>query len=483
MPLGVCVKMEFSLWLYPAILLLAFCAAIYFKQGTGRLPPSPSGLPFLGHVMKIPQTFAWRTFAEWENLYGPVIFLKALGRPIIVVNSTDAACDLLEKKGANLSDRPKAPLLEIIGWDQTIVMMPYGHAQFRKQRRLMQEHLGSSTIHSYDEILVDRVRKFLHRLWLCPDEFYQDIHGLFASVIMEVVYGRTISGNPVNDTYIGETERAARMTALCGSVGATVIDIFPLLRYVPTWVPGMGLKRKALEARDALRTAFSLPFEEAKSKKVSGMLPPSIVYQLLDEYDDLRDMSYEEEDVQKRAQNEIDNIIGLNRLPLPKDRVSLPYIDCILKEVLRIHPPSPLGFPHASIQTDEYRGWTIPACTMIMPNIWHMMRDVNIFPDPEKFDPDRHAVRGDMAADDLIFPVFGFGRRVCPGRAFAELVMWTTMANVLAAFDILPSKDPVTGEDVNPVSEFESGLVHFVKPFKCRIVPRKERLAQIAPDS
>ncbi|KAL5521414.1 hypothetical protein ACEPAG_9340 [Sanghuangporus baumii] len=508
--------MESSLWLYPAILLLAFCAAIYFKQGTRRLPPSPSGFPFLGHVMKIPQTFAWRTFAEWENLYGPVIFLKALGRPIIVVNSTDAACDLLEKKGANLSDRPKAPLLEMIGWNETVAMMPYGHAQFRKQRRLMQEHLGTSAIRSYDRILIDRVRKFLHRLWLYPDEFCQDIHGHVASIIIEVVYGHSISGNPVNDTCIVKNERAARISALCGNAGATVIDIFPFLRFVPAWVPGMGLKRKALEARDAVRTAFSLPFEEAKSKKASGIEAPSILYRLLDEYDDLREMSHEEEmdlknfagtfynggtdttrtaitmfflmmvfnqDIQKRAQNEIDSLIGVDRLPLPKDRANLPYIDCILKEVLRFHPPAPLGFPHASIQTDGYCGWTIPARSMIMPNVWHMMRDVNAFPNPEKFDPDRHAIRGDTAADDLVFPVFGFGRRACPGRAFAESIMWTTIANVLAAFDILPSKDPETGEDIYPVPEFESGVVHFVKPFECRIVPRKERLAQIAPDS
>ncbi|KAL5532007.1 hypothetical protein ACEPAF_5571 [Sanghuangporus sanghuang] len=484
--------MGLSLWVYAVLPFCAFCAGIYFRQGTRTHPPSPSGLPFLGHAIKIPQTLAWETFAEWSKSYGPVMFLKALGRPMIVVSSVDAAYDLMKKKGAIFSDRPTAPVADMIGWGKALSLLLYGQPQFVKQRRLMQEHLGSSAIRSYDKIVVNRVQKFLHRLWLQPDEFCQDIHGLVASIIVEVAYGYSISGNPAGDKFITENERAARLTSLCGNIGFTTMDIFPSLRYVPACVPGMGLKRKMLEARDAVRTALTLPFEWAKSKKVSGINMPSIIHTLLDEYDDLREMSYEDEmdlkifagtvynggtdttrtaitmfflmmvlnrDVQKHAQNEIDSIVGLDRLPLPEDRPSLPYIDCILKEVLRIHPPAPLGLAHASTKTHEYRGWSIPARSMIIPNIWHMMKDANTFPDPEKFDPDRYVVRGDTAADDPISPVFGFGRRACPGKAFADSIMWTTMANVLTAYDILPSRDPVTGDDVYPVPEFESGLI------------------------
>ncbi|KAL5483180.1 hypothetical protein ACEPAI_8409 [Sanghuangporus weigelae] len=483
--------MGLSLWVYAALLFFAFRTTIYFRQGT-RKPPGPSGLPFLGHAMKIPRTKAWRKFAEWSKSYGPVIFLEVLGRPMIVVNSLDAAFDLMKKKGATFSDRPRAPVAETIGWGFRVSMSPYGHPQFHKHRRLMQEHLGSSAILSYDKVLVDRVGKFLHRLWLLPDEFCRDIHGLVASIIIEVVYGHSISGDPVDDEFIIENERATRLVASCGNVGLTIMDFFPFLLYIPAWVPGMGLKGKVHQARDAVGTAFTLPFEEAKSKKASGIVVPGVIHKLLGEYDNLREMSSEDEmdlkifagtvynggtdstrtaitifflmmvlnqDVQKRAQNEIDSVIGLDRLPLPEDRTSLPYIDCILKEVLRIHPPAPLGLAHASTKTDEYRGWSIPARSMIIPNIWHMMRDANTFPDPNKFDPDRHVIRGDTTAEDPISPVFGFGRRVCPGKAFADSIMWITMANVLAAFDILPCRDPVTGEDVYSVPEFESGLI------------------------
>ncbi|KAL5522394.1 hypothetical protein ACEPAG_8410 [Sanghuangporus baumii] len=71
----------------------------------------------------------------------------------------------------------------------------------------------------------------------------------------------------------------------------------------------------------------------------------------------------------------------------------------------------------------------------------------------------------------------------CPGRAFAESVMWITIANVLAAFDILPWKDPVTGEEVLPVADSKSNIVNNIPPFKCRILPRKSKLAQISGNS
>ena len=94
-----------------------------------------------------------------------------------------------------------------------------------------------------------------------------------------------------------------------------------------------------------------------------------------------------------------------------------------------------------------------------------MMRDEKQFPDPEKFDPNRHILHGerkrmgDLVVEDPIAPVFGFGRRACPGRGLAESLMWLTIANVLAAFDILPCTDPVSGKEVYPAVEFESEII------------------------
>lgn len=65
-------------------------------------------------------------------------------------------------------------------------------------------------------------------------------------------------------------------------------------------------------------------------------------------------------EVQKKAQSEIDRIIGSERLPACEDRKSLPYIEAIYREVLRLRPPLPLGGPHTVMEDDHYKGYLIP---------------------------------------------------------------------------------------------------------------------------
>ncbi|KAL5521415.1 hypothetical protein ACEPAG_9341 [Sanghuangporus baumii] len=504
------------------LILLTCSAARLLLQKRRKLPPGPPRLPVLGNALQIPTTQPWKTFADWGKSYGPVSFAEALGRSMIIINSVTAARDLMDKKGAIFSNRPNMPVLGMTGLDITLPLLQYGSTHQRKQRRLMQEYLGSSHIRSLDSVVEGCVQKFLKRLLISPDDFYQEILGHVAGIILEAVYGHKVSCNPSEDRLIKVNEQALSLITATGNFGSTTIDTFPFLRHLPAWLPGMDLKRKAQMARNMVLLALSLPFEEARSRKASGNVDPALIYEVLDKYKSMSEMSSQEEtDIrifagtfylagtettrialitfvfmmvsdqksQKRAQEEIDRNIGLHRLPSFSDRAKLPFIDCLMKEVLRIHPPIPLGIPHESTRTDEYHNWDLPGRSTIIPNIWQMMRDVKSFPNPEKFDPDRHMTHlehkhtDDSASFDPVAPVFGFGRRVCPGRAFAESVMWITISNVLAAFTIMPWKDPVTGEEALPIFECESDIVNIIKPFKCRIVPRKDRLTQIIRDN
>jgi hypothetical protein len=74
--------------------------------------------------------------------------------------------------------------------------------------------------------------------------------------------------------------------------------------------------------------------------------------------------------VQRKAQDEIDRVLGAGRLPKVADRASLPYIDAVVKEVLRWHPVAPMGIPHMSVADDIYEGYFIPKGSLVMPNIW-----------------------------------------------------------------------------------------------------------------
>lgn len=77
-------------------------------------------------------------------------------------------------------------------------------------------------------------------------------------------------------------------------------------------------------------------------------------------------------EVQKKAQEELDRVIGSRRLPLIPDRDNLPYIMAVLKETHRWHPVGPMGLPHVSSEEDTCRGYRIPKGAILFPNTWYV---------------------------------------------------------------------------------------------------------------
>ena len=75
-------------------------------------------------------------------------------------------------------------------------------------------------------------------------------------------------------------------------------------------------------------------------------------------------------EAQRKAQEELDKVVGFNRLPEYEDRESLPYINALCKEVLRWQPVTPLGLPHRVTQDDIFDGYLIPEGTLVLGNAW-----------------------------------------------------------------------------------------------------------------
>lgn len=182
-------------------------------------------------------------------------------------------------------------------------------------------------------------------------------------------------------------------------------------------------------------------------------------------------------EIQKKAQAELDSVVGKDRLPDYNDRERLPYIEAMLWEVLRWMTVSPIGgVPHANVNDDEYEGYFIPAGTSIYANIWSILHDPIAYPDPDAFNPDRFVdEQANKAAginpDPRQFN-FGFGRRICSGRYFAMDATWSVMVMLLASFDIKPKV--VDGKEVLPVADWTGGAASFPKPYETRFVWRSE---------
>lgn len=181
-------------------------------------------------------------------------------------------------------------------------------------------------------------------------------------------------------------------------------------------------------------------------------------------------------EVQKKAQEELDRVVGPDRLPAFADRPSLPYIDAIVKESNRWHSVTPMGVPHIAAEDDVYNGMFIPKGTMLMANIWLFMHDEANHKDPMAFKPERFL--GENPEIDPFKLAFGFGRRVCPGRELADASVFLSIAMSLWALDIRKARDE-KGNVIEPKVYFTAGKVSYLDPFKCDIRPRSVKHDQL----
>lgn len=124
-------------------------------------------------------------------------------------------------------------------------------------------------------------------------------------------------------------------------------------------------------------------------------------------------------DIQSKVQDELDRVVGKSRPLMESDIPSLGYLQAVIKEVLRLHPPGPLlSWARLAIADTTLDGYHIPAGTTAMVNMWAIARDPKIWTDPLRFYPERFVDDVDFSVlgSDLRLAPFGSGRRSCPGK-------------------------------------------------------------------
>ncbi|KAI0364039.1 cytochrome P450 [Pilatotrama ljubarskyi] len=462
--------------------VVTFLFIVRRSASRAYFPPGPAGIPILGSVHKLPLEFQEKRFFEWGKRYGDVIYLRLFRTPTIVLNSFRAASDLLTKRSAKYSDRPRMVLLaELMGHESSLPPMPYGD-RFRKHRRWMHEAIGTrEKLESYQAIQLREAHNLVRNLLSSPERFLEHLHLYVGATMLEITYGRRITS--LADELVLVADRAIDGVNDAGTPGSMIVDFFPIY-----WMPGAGFKRRALEVRRYVRAWKDTGYEEVRVAMVRGDPPSCVIAALLEgvgghptpeEAEDIKGLGCSvygagiettrgalatfflamsrHPEVLRKARGEVDTVIGRERLPSFGDRGSLPYLDAILEELYRWNPPLPLAIPHRAMADDDYRGYAIPHGCMIMPNIWAMSRDEDSYPDAEEFRPERHLDTNCSKAPSPSEYVFGFGRRVCPGQDFADAALWLAIATIVAAFDIRKPLDS-EGNEYTPPAAFQPGF-------------------------
>ncbi|QRW18503.1 cytochrome P450 family protein [Rhizoctonia solani] len=458
----------------------------------------------------MPQSNGHVKFIELgKKLNTDMFSLTVLGKTTVVLNSRDDAINLLQNRSSVYSDRA-CPLMmtepSLVNCADLTSFVGYNE-RWRKGRRLMHIQLNKQTGGSFHESQEREARLLLQRLISTVEQLdsseklYQEFFRTLSGTLMSSIYGYRV--RDLDDPILKEV---LRMVENLSTACMPTINVFPSLLYVPEWFPGAGWKKTAREWRIQYEDTVKGLFNWTKSRIDSGADEPPMVLSFLTEGEKLG-LSGEElndyvgkvavtlflggaettsntflcfvvamvlyPDSQRKAQEEIDAILGTSRLPVLEDRLLLPYTDRLIQEVLRWCPALPLGIPHATTSEDIYQGFRIPKGAMVIGNTWAMSRDQKVYKNPEEFNPDRFL-------DPLVppCPAFGFGRRECPGVHFAESSLFIVIASLLSAFSIHAGKD-ANGEDIVPKLSSKNALLFHPDEFRVKLEVRSVQHARL----
>ncbi|KZS94744.1 cytochrome P450 [Sistotremastrum niveocremeum HHB9708] len=469
-----------------------------------KFPPGPKPLPVIGNLLDMPKKDAPIEFTKWKLEYGNIVGLKVLGQPIVILNSKDAISNLLTKRSAIYSNRPRMEVLNTWAkWDWVLTFMGSSE-EMHRQHRLMNLRLNPSATRTYYQTIRNQTLDFCQRLLKAPERHGSLVHWHAGANIMMLTYGYKMA--ETNDKWVSMIDILRDEGLKLEAAGSHPADVFPWLGNLPAWVFGSNFAKSMARMASTMDAILVEPYLESVRRHEHGFSGATMVSKLLDATREengniphersiqavtgttylagsdtsaisldtffLAMMVYP--DIQRRAQQVLDKYLGRERLPQFSDRESLPYIEALIMEVLRWRPASPLAVPHQSTQDDIYEGYFIPAGTRIFPNSWACLFNEEDYPEPLVFRPERF-MAGDTLKKTCLDPrdfVFGYGRRKCPGRHLADATLWITVATLLTLFTITKPIDE-NGKEIEPDLEIIFGPSAIdTKPYRCHIAPR-----------
>ncbi|KAG0704307.1 cytochrome P450 [Suillus ampliporus] len=476
------------------------------RQNKTSLPPGPAPLPLLGNILSINTKEPWLTYTQWHAVYGDLVFVRILDQEVVVINSQRVAEELLDKRSRIYSDRPYVATLEPFGFSIDFAFITYGD-EWRLCRRFVHQTFRPESAVKFLPMQMRRAREMIINLVDDPRHYRSHFTTFSLSVVMSVIYD--YKPNARDDPLVRVVYNALALDpAVLTQERAFLLKTFPFLLKLPDWCWGSSIKRSARVSINRTTEMMEAPFRYAQQHMANN----SSLGQLSMVAENLERMERQDEaskpmfetalkkagataiigsyettpatlmafalamvlypDVQRRAQAEVDSVIGTDRLPTFEDRASLPYVESVLRETFRWHPVAPMGIPHATSSDDIYDGYFIPKGATVICNAWAISHDEKRYPEASRFMPERFIdVNGALTDDNPADYVFGFGRRGCPGRYTADASIWSAIVTMLATVDFSPAKDD-QGNVIDFIPQFSAGITHVTMVFPCSILPR-----------
>ncbi|XP_039161847.1 flavonoid 3'-monooxygenase-like [Eucalyptus grandis] len=447
----------------------------YLTRPTRALPPGPKPWPLIGnlpHLGPMPH----RSMAALARSYGPLLHLRLGLVDVVVAASGSVATQFLKTHDANFLSRPPCSAGKHLGYNhQSIVAVPYG-SRWRMLRKISTVHLFSSKAlddfrHVRQEEVAILTRALAH-VGSASANLARLLNVCTANALGRVMLGKRVLGDGKGRGNLKADEFKSMVVEMMVLGGVfNISDYVPALEWLD--LQGVAAKMKRLHKRfDAFWTAI---LEEHRANmsnsgnKHNDLLSTLISLQDVadEEGGNLMDTEIKasvqtmfaagtdtsssttewaiaelirQPGILARVQEEIDSVVGRDRLVTELDLPRLTYLQAVVKETFRLHPPTPLSLPRIAAESCEINGYRIPKGATLLVNVWAIARDPEAWAEPLAFRPERFLPGGekanvDVKGNDFELIPFGAGRRICVGMSLGLRMVQFMTATLAHAFD------------------------------------------------
>ncbi|GMH29648.1 hypothetical protein Nepgr_031491 [Nepenthes gracilis] len=470
-------------------LLVSLCCVIWSRirsSNPKRQPPEPAGSwPLIGHLRLLASSpLPHIALANLADKYGPIFQIKFGVHPVLVVSSWELAEECLAKNDKVFVNRPRTLAVEQLAYNSAMfAYSPYG-PYWRELRKIVTVNLLSNhKLEQLKHIRIFEVRtavKTLHDKWrqISQDvtsagilvELKQWIGNINSNAIVRLVAGKALWEFYKNEQYSHCQIAIRKFIEFLGTF--TVSDALPFLRWLDIGGYEKNMMRSAeqldsilqgwLEEHKRFRSSrkvhgqqdfidtmldiLHIPQEKPSSFELDTIIKATCLAVILGGIDTTTttltwalSLLLNNRHVLKKALDELDTIVGKERLVDDSDMENLVYLQAIIKEAMRLYPAAPLSGPREAINDCNISGYHVRASTRLFVNIHKIHRDPRVWPNPCEFRPERFLTTHkhvDVRGQNFKLIPFGSGKRICPGISFAIQIMAFTLANLLQAFEI-----------------------------------------------
>ncbi|KAK4781583.1 hypothetical protein SAY86_015685 [Trapa natans] len=456
------------------------------SRGDGQLdlpPEVPGSWPVIGHLHLLRDPIPMhRIMASMADRYGPAFMFRLGVHSVVVISEHEAMRECFTTNDRVLASRPRSKAGIHLGYSYAA----FGFAKYgpfsRKMKKLaLHELLSPHRLEALQYVRVSEIDTLIRGLYYNSTVINGKtlnislwLEHLALNVITRMIAGKRYFGLSSSDAEAAHVRRVMKEFMEVSGFPA-ISDLIPYTSWTDFWGTVKAMKRIGRELDEIVGSWVE---EHKKKRTIDGerrKLDMNFIDVLISAIeDDDSILGYSRESIIKatvvviivagsdttslnltwvlslllnhkhslqRAQQELDLKIGRQRWAQDSDINSLPYLQAIVKESLRLYPPGPLSVPHEADGDCTVNGYLIPKGTRMFFNLWKLHRDPRIWPDPDKFLPERfltggHAAGVDASGRYFEFIPFGSGRRACPGSALALQITHLALARLLQAFDM-----------------------------------------------